>query len=163
MFTLDWCGSEDEEEGGDGGHKCAHVIALDNGNFAAQPSNRIQWFCPAFVTPFDQKPDYVTNTRIWKVERETETPQAFFYDCVVPESGESARPSQLALRERASHSGLMFVTWSVGRLARQPAVYRVQASSILVRSATGLKLIRMSRRLLTVRQRVRFSPGQPSF
>jgi hypothetical protein len=26
---------------------------------------------PAFVTPFQEKPDYVTNTRVWKVERET--------------------------------------------------------------------------------------------
>jgi len=59
-----------------------HVIALDNGNFAAQPNNRIQWFCPAFVTPFHEKPDYVTNTKVWKVERETETTQAFFYETV---------------------------------------------------------------------------------
>lgn len=41
MFTLDWYGHEDAEEAGDGGHKCAHVIALDEGNFAAQPNNRI--------------------------------------------------------------------------------------------------------------------------
>ncbi len=82
MFTLDWYGSEDSEEAGDGGHKCAHVLALDNGNFAAQPNNRIQWFCPAFVSPFVDKPDYKTNTRVWKVERETETTQAFFYDSV---------------------------------------------------------------------------------
>ena len=46
MFTLDWCESEDAEEAGDSAHKCAHLIALDNGNFAAQPNNRIQWFCP---------------------------------------------------------------------------------------------------------------------
>ena len=26
---------------------------------------------PAFITPFGEKPDYVTNTRVWKVERET--------------------------------------------------------------------------------------------
>ena len=89
LFTLDWYGSEDAEEAGDGGHKCAHVIALDNGNFAAQPNNRIQWFCPAFITPFKDKPDYVTNTRIWKVERETETTQAFFYDSVGDGTGNS--------------------------------------------------------------------------
>lgn len=92
LFTLDWCGSEDAEEVGDGGHKCAHVIALDNGNFAAQPNNRIQWFCPAFITPFKDKPDYVTNTRVWKVERETETTQGFFYDSI-----EGGSPSQTAL------------------------------------------------------------------
>jgi hypothetical protein len=79
---------------------------------------------------------------------------------------------------------------SVDRLARCPAVDRKQTSSILVRSANfmamwtsglsrppfkrviagsnpaiaaiGLKLMRMSRRFLIVRQRVRFSPGQPN-
>lgn len=93
LFTLDWYGSEDAEEAGDGGHKCAHLIALDNGNFAAQPNNRIQWFCPAFVTPFTEKPDYVSNTRIWKVERETETTQAYFYDSLET----PGREPQLAL------------------------------------------------------------------
>jgi len=37
MFTRDWYGHEDAAEAGDGGHKRSHVIALDNGNFAAQP------------------------------------------------------------------------------------------------------------------------------
>ena len=60
--------------------------------FKAQPNNRLQWFCPAFVTPFQEKPDYVTNTRIWKVERETETTQAFFY-----ESSDSGQASQTSL------------------------------------------------------------------
>jgi hypothetical protein len=56
---------------------------------AAQPNNRVQWFCSAFtlslegfVTPFTDKPDYLTNTRIRKVERETETTHACFYDTV---------------------------------------------------------------------------------
>jgi hypothetical protein len=69
------------------------IIALDNGNFAAQPNNRIQWFCPAFITPFTDKPDYLTNTGIWKVERETKTTQAYFYDPV----GAAPRHAQVAL------------------------------------------------------------------
>ena len=93
LFTLDWLGSCDAEEAGDGGHKCAHFLALDDGNFAAQPNNRLQWFCPAFVTPFTEKPDYVTNARVWKVERETETTQAYFYDD--PHNG--SVPSQVEL------------------------------------------------------------------
>lgn len=93
MFTLDWYGNEDSEEAGDGGHKCAHMIALDNGNFAAQPNHRIQWFCPAFVTPFEEKPDYRTNTGVWKVERETETTSGYFYD----EVGDGTRSSQVRL------------------------------------------------------------------
>jgi hypothetical protein len=94
MFTLDWYGSPDAEEAGDGGHKCAHLIALDNGNFAAQPNNRIQWFCPAFVTPFTEKPDYLTNTAVWKVERETETTAGFFYYDDVEQANQ---PSQVKL------------------------------------------------------------------
>ena len=99
LFTLDWYGSEDAEQAGDGGHKCAHVIALDNGNFAAQPNNRIQWFCPAFVTPFQHKPDYSTNTGVWKVERETETTAGFFYDDVE----RAGQPSQIRLYAKGAH------------------------------------------------------------
>lgn len=88
MFTLDWYGDVDAEEAGDGGHKCAHIIALDNGNFAAQPNNRVQWFDPGFVTPFTEKPDYLTNTRVWKVERETETSSGFFYDSIPEKSSQ---------------------------------------------------------------------------
>jgi hypothetical protein len=80
LFTLDWYGSEDAEEMGEGGHKCAHIIALDNGNFCAQPNSRLKWFDPAFVTPFDSKPDYLTSTKVWKVEREQLTTAKYFYD-----------------------------------------------------------------------------------
>jgi len=49
------------------------------------PPNQItEWFDPAFITPFGEKPDYVSNTRVWKVERETETTEAFFYHAVGP-------------------------------------------------------------------------------
>lgn len=109
MFTLDWFGSPDAEEAGDGGAKCGHVIALDNGNFAMQPNNRIQWFCPAFVTPFTEKPDYITNTRVWKVERETETTDAYFYDDV----SHSGRPSQVSLYVKGQRvlEKIMEVLW----------------------------------------------------
>lgn len=93
LFTIDWFGYADAEEAGDSGHKCGHVIALDNGNFAMQPNNRIQWFSPAFVTPFEEKPDYATNTRVWKVERETETSDGYFYDDV----GRTDKLSQVSL------------------------------------------------------------------
>lgn len=101
LFTLDWHGNEDAEQAGDGGHKCAHILALDNGNFAAQPNNRLQWFCPAFVTPFETKPDYLTNTGVWKVERETETTAGFFYDDVE----RAARPSQVRLYAKGNRVG----------------------------------------------------------
>jgi hypothetical protein len=80
QFTLDWHGSDDAEDAGDGGHKCAHVIALDNGNYAALPNNCLAWHCPCFITPFSEKPDYKTNTRVWKVERDCTTTDGYFYD-----------------------------------------------------------------------------------
>jgi hypothetical protein len=80
MFTIDWHASTEAEDAGDGGHKCAHIVALDNGNYAALPNNALQWFDPCFVTPFQEKPDYKTNTRIWKVECEDETTAGYYYD-----------------------------------------------------------------------------------
>jgi hypothetical protein len=85
LFTVDWFASKDAEEAGDGGHKCAHILKLDDGNFAAQPNNRIRWFDPAFVTPFEKKPDYQTNTHTWKVEnRDWETDDGMFYEVLTP-------------------------------------------------------------------------------
>ncbi len=87
MFTLDWCGSETAEDVGEGGHKNAHILRLDNGCFAAQPNNRMLWYEPAFITrPYasGERPDYVTNSHIWKCEGiskwATEDSPAMFYD-----------------------------------------------------------------------------------
>jgi hypothetical protein len=80
LFTIDWYGSEDAEEAGEGGHKCAHVLALDNGNFAALPNNCLQWHDPAFVTPYSEKPDFRINTHTWKVEQGGLTTDEFFYE-----------------------------------------------------------------------------------
>jgi len=80
LFTFDWYGSVDAEEAGEGGHKCAHVLALDNGNFAALPNNCLQWLDPAFVTPYAERPDFRINTRTWKVEQGGLTTDAYFYD-----------------------------------------------------------------------------------
>lgn len=103
LFTIDRYGHEDAKEAGDGGHKCAHIMALDDGNFAAQPHNRVQWFCPAFVTPFKEKPDYVTNTSVWKVERETEKTTGFFYDDVrTPDESSQVRLHAKGLRVDSS-------------------------------------------------------------
>jgi hypothetical protein len=49
MFTLDWYGSPDAEDVGEIGWKCGHVIALDDGNLAIQPNNRIRWAEPSWV------------------------------------------------------------------------------------------------------------------
>lgn len=69
MFTVDWHGSASADNPGSIGHKCAHIIRLDIGVFSAQPNNRIQWFEQAFVAnPFKERPDFLTNTHIWKCE-----------------------------------------------------------------------------------------------
>jgi hypothetical protein len=85
LFTIDWWGSSASDNPGDWGHKCAHVLQLDNGNYAAQPNNRVQWRDQAFVTdPFKEKPDYKTNQQIWKCEDglkwKTENSDSMFYD-----------------------------------------------------------------------------------
>ena len=40
LISLDTEHSEIPQE-----HKCAHILELDNGNYAAQPNNRILWHC----------------------------------------------------------------------------------------------------------------------
>ena len=70
LFTVDWYGSSDSEDVGDLGHKCGHVIALDNGCFAVQPNNRIFWQEPSFVTrPLQARPDYLTLNRLFRCEQ----------------------------------------------------------------------------------------------
>jgi hypothetical protein len=103
MFTIDWFGNEDSEEAGEGGHKCAHIIAMDNGNFCAQPNNRLQWFCPAFVTPFKEKPNYLTNTQVWKVEREQETSTGYFYESNQMNSQEQVKLYAKGIRTPPNH------------------------------------------------------------
>lgn len=71
-FTIDWHNSAYAENAGDGGHKCGHLIALDNGCYAIQPNNRMLWADPASIPePFQKIPDYVTNSHEWAVEHNT--------------------------------------------------------------------------------------------
>lgn len=71
-FTVDWYGTSDAERAGDGGHKCAHVIELEDGNYCALPNNRILWADPALIpTPFQARPDYLTTTHTWNCEQGT--------------------------------------------------------------------------------------------
>lgn len=84
MFTVDWCGSHESESAGELGHKSAHILKLDDGNFAAQPNNRCRWYEPAFVTkPFPERPTYKTNSRVWICESRddstTEDSDLYFY------------------------------------------------------------------------------------
>lgn len=85
MFTLSWYGSQHADTPGDGGYKRAHIIQLDEGNYAAQPNNRCRFFEPSFITkPWPKKPDFLTNTTVWNAETEgkwqTEDNDKYYYN-----------------------------------------------------------------------------------
>ena len=51
LFTVDWAHPESNIVDTDHSeipheHKCAHIMALEDGNYAAQPNNRIIWSIP---------------------------------------------------------------------------------------------------------------------
>jgi len=86
MMTIDWCRSNYSEDPGEGGHKNAHLIKLDNGLYAIQPNNRIFWYEPSFITkPLQGNPGYKTNSHVWSCEDKggkwhTEDSDQYFYD-----------------------------------------------------------------------------------
>jgi len=51
-------------------HKCAHVLAGDDGNYYAMPNNRILWQEPSFTVDFGRIPDYDTNRDYGNAEGE---------------------------------------------------------------------------------------------
>ena len=86
LFTIDWAHpdtnildtehSEIPQE-----HKCAHILALDNGNYAAQPNNRLLWHINSFTTDTSW-PDYKVQTTYWDAEATkmvTEDSDRMFY------------------------------------------------------------------------------------
>jgi hypothetical protein len=63
-------------------------LALDNGNYAAQPNNRILWSIPSFTTS-THLPDYKVQTTEWNVENKgivTDDTDNFFYDIIKEEN-----------------------------------------------------------------------------
>ena len=87
LFTVDWAHPEPnildvEHSQIPQEHKCAHILALDNGNFAAQPNNRILWHVNNYTTESDW-PDYKVQNTVWDVEGAdwiTEDSDKMFYD-----------------------------------------------------------------------------------
>ena len=88
LFTVDWAHPESNIVDTDHSeipheHKCAHILALDDGNYAAQPNNRIIWSIPSF-TVRDEVPDWKVQTSNWNVENSsgwrTEDTDNFFYE-----------------------------------------------------------------------------------
>jgi hypothetical protein len=87
LFTVDWAHPETnilntEHSEIPQEHKCAHILALDNGNYAAQPNNRILWHCNSYTTDTSW-PDYKVQNTVWEVEGPdwvTEDSDRMFYD-----------------------------------------------------------------------------------
>ena len=87
LFTVDWAHPETnilntEHSEIPQEHKCAHVLALANGNFAAQPNNRILWHVNSYTTD-NSWPDYKVQNTVWDVETSdwvTEDSDKMFYE-----------------------------------------------------------------------------------
>ena len=75
MFTIDTCHSESStlntnfsEE--DPEHKTFNIIKLDNGQFAAQPNNRVIWRDGSLIASDLKRPDFKVCTQNYQVETE---------------------------------------------------------------------------------------------
>lgn len=75
MFTIDTCHSESStlntnfsEE--DPEHKTFNIIKLDNGQFAAQPNNRVIWRDGSLIASDLKRPDFKVCTQNYAVETE---------------------------------------------------------------------------------------------
>jgi hypothetical protein len=87
LFTIDWAHPEPniidtEHSEIPQEHKCGHLLALDNGNYAIQPNNRILWNVPSFTTA-SHWPDYKVQTSYWNVENKdfiSEDSDRMFYE-----------------------------------------------------------------------------------
>jgi len=87
LFTVDWAHPESnivdtEHSEIPHEHKCAHILALNDGNYAAQPNNRLIWSIPSF-TVRNEVPNWKVQTSEWNVEDtgkwKTEDTDKFFY------------------------------------------------------------------------------------
>ena len=87
LFTVDWAHPETnilnvEHSEIPQEHKCAHILALDNGNYAAQPNNRILWHVNSYTTD-NSWPDYTVQNTVWDCEGSdwvTEDSDKMFYE-----------------------------------------------------------------------------------
>jgi len=88
LFTVDWAHPEGNIVDTDHSeipheHKCANILALKNGNYAAQPNNRLIWSIPSFTVKDEIPYDWKTQTHDWTVEDttkwRTEDSDRFFY------------------------------------------------------------------------------------
>ena len=89
LFTVDWAHPESnivdtDHSENPAEHKCAHILALDDGNYAAPPNNRLIWSIPSFTVKDEVPRDWKVQTSEWNVEDtskwKTEDSDNYFYD-----------------------------------------------------------------------------------
>lgn len=73
MFTIDSCHSDPNEldisfSETPNEHKSFNIIQLDNGQFAAQPNNRVKWFEQSLIAHNVKQPDFKVSTHYFTVE-----------------------------------------------------------------------------------------------
>lgn len=73
LFTIDNCHADENNlntnfSEHDPEHKSFNIIRLDNGQFAAQPNNRVLWKDSSLVPTKTQRPDFKVCTQNYKVE-----------------------------------------------------------------------------------------------
>jgi hypothetical protein len=73
LFTIDTCHSETSTldtgySEHDPEHKSFNIIKLDNGQFAAQPNNRVLWQDSSLIPENVEKPDFKVCTQNYEVE-----------------------------------------------------------------------------------------------
>lgn len=83
MMTFDWYSNPSSNEPTQ--YKCAHMIKLDNGNFALQPNNRLMWKDMSFTTKhFPDKPDWKVDDKVWICEKTSDSwivgDDSYFYN-----------------------------------------------------------------------------------
>ena len=96
LFTVDWAHPESNIVDTDHSeipheHKCAHILALENGNYAAQPNNRLIWSIPSFTVKDEVPTDWKVQTSTWNVEDsskwKTEDSDSYFYEIEEKKNG----------------------------------------------------------------------------
>lgn len=73
MFTIDSCHSDSNEldisfSETPNEHKSFNIIQLDNGQYAAQPNNRVKWFEQSLISHDVKRPDFKVSTHYFTVE-----------------------------------------------------------------------------------------------
>lgn len=72
IMTFDWYDNPSSNEPTQ--YKCAHLIRLDNGNYALQPNNRLMWRDMSFTTkPFPERPDWLVDNKTWICEKTSDS------------------------------------------------------------------------------------------